>query len=240
MLLVLIVVGSSACNLINRSEFPTDTDQSALITIDQVRAGDGPGQFSLSGTASLPPETRLTVSAVRSLATAAALDDNDDPTLYGILDRQTARIEAGRWQSTLSLWEPNADGLYQEPWQGKSGVLSEDIDPNSSVNFLLTVEPQEYARSIEPGIPSRLEEQINQVLHFTPSGEPYLRVSTVLPVALPDNSARAFTLDANQSPASPWDGRNALDDMSTAIERESQRPFLQEDNLPISENEMLR
>lgn len=238
-LLVLIVIGSSACNLINRPQALTEAELSSLLTIDQVRAGDSPGQFVLSGLSSLPEQTRLTVSAVRVLTSNLAVDGDDASLLYGILARKTARIEAGRWQSTLNLWQPNANGLYQEPWQSQSNQLTSTLSPNPEVDFLLTVEPKDYTQAVANLLPNRPEAAVNQVLHFTPSGEPYLRVSQILPVALPNN-VQAFTLDNNPDQPSPWDGRNTLDSTSTAIQREVEIPFLGDDNLPLSSDRLLR
>jgi hypothetical protein len=233
-LLAVVVMVNTACSLVGFTAAPPT---SSLLTIDQVAEGGGPGRFLLSGKAALPGEVNLTVSAVRRLNSADGVEGQ--PPLYGILDRKTATLEEGRWQATLMLWEPNAEGYYQEPWQRPETALTKEAEPNPTVDFLVTVEPEEFSRSVTPAIPNRLEAAINELLHFTPDGEPYLRVITTQPLPLPNN-VQASRLEETQPPSSPWQGRSALDATNTAIEQISEPPFLQEDNLPITQDRLMR
>lgn len=236
-LLAVVVTLNAACSLVDFTASPPAG--ASLLTIDQVAEGGSPGQFILSGKATLPGEVDLTVSAVRRLGTTdRAMADGQAP-LYGILDRKTATLEDGRWQATLMLWEPNPEGFYQEPWQRPETALDNEAGPNPTVEFLVTVEPEAFSRSVSPAIPNRLEEAVNELLHFTPDGEPYLRVSATQPLPLPNN-IKASRLEATQPPESPWQGRSALDGTNTAIEQISEPPFLQEDNLPIAQDRLMR
>lgn len=234
-LLAMVVALNTACSLVNVTT--TAPTSGSLLTIDQVAEGGAPGSFLLAGKAALPGEADLTVSAVRRLNSTEEAEGQ--PPLYGILDRKTATLEEGRWQATLMLWEPNGEGYYQEPWQRPEAALVSKVGPNPTVEFLVTVEPEAFSQSVSPAIPNRLEAAINELLHFTPDGEPYLRVSTTQPVPLPNN-IQAARLATSPPVPSPWEGRSALDSTNTAIEQISEPPFLQEDNLPITPDRLMR
>ncbi|MFH7242238.1 MAG: hypothetical protein ACHWZW_05235 [Spirulina sp.] len=237
--IALIILLNTACSLINVGFSQSSPTSGDLLTIDQVAETGEPGRFLLSGKATLPGEADLTVSAVRRLNPADGDAESGAPSLYGILDRKTATLDEGRWQATLMLWEPSAAGYYQEPWQRPETPLVETARPDATVDFLLTVEPEEFERSVRPVIPRRLETAINDLLYFTPDGEPYLRVSAAQPIPVPTN-IQAVRLEETPSATSPWEGRAALDNTNTAIETTPDSPFFQEDNLPISQNRLMR
>lgn len=237
--IALIVFLNTACTLTNLGGSRSSPVSSDLLTIDQVAETGEPGRFLLSGKATLPGEADLTVSAVRRLSTAEGGTEDEETFLYGILDRKTATLDEGRWQATLTLWEPSATGYYQEPWQRPESALGETARPNATVDFLLTVEPEVFEQSVRPLIPRRLETAINGLLYFTPDGEPYLRVSTAQPIPVPTN-LQAVRLEEPSTAVSPWDGRAELDDTNTAIGTTPDSPFSQEDNLPIAPNRLMR
>ncbi len=237
--IVLIVVLNTACSLINVGVSQAPPPSGDLLTIDQVTETGEPGRFLLSGKANLPGEADLTVSAVRRLNSANSDAEEGTTSLYGILDRKTATLEEGRWQTTLTLWEPSTVGYYQEPWQRPESPLGKTARPDPTVDFLLTVEPEAFERSVRPVIPRRLETAINDLLYFTPDGEPYLRVSTAQPVPIPTN-LQAVRLEETPPAPSPWEGRAALDNTNTAIETTPDSPFFEEDNLPINSDRLMR
>lgn len=237
--IVLIVFLNTACTLTNLGVSQSSPVSGDLLTIDQVAETGEPGRFRLSGKATLPGEADLTVSAIRRLNAVDRDAEEGATSLYGILDRKTATLEEGRWQATLTIWEPSATGYYQEPWQRPESALGETARPNATVDFLLTVEPEAFERSVRQLIPRRLETAINDLLYFTPDGEPYLRVSTTQPIPIPAN-IQSVRLEESSTAASPWEERAELDNTNTAIETTPDSPFFQEDNLPITPDRLMR
>lgn len=243
-LLFIGILLNTACSLADITPFSAPPSNGDLLTIDQIREGDKPGQFQLSGTANLPVEVDLTVSAVRRLnATTGSIAEGDRaagaPPIFGILDRRTATLEDGRWQATLTLWQANAEGNYQEPWQRPETTLNQVAQPNASVDFLVTVEPKTFAQSLQPAVPKSLETAIDNLLHFTPAGEPYLRVRATQPLAVPDSTMQAARSMTTQEAESPWQGRATLDGPKAAAAIPAP-PFSPDDNLPIPPERLLR
>lgn len=206
-----------------------------VLTIDQVVKSNDPGQFALSGKAALPEQTKLTVSAIRSLTLVSDDQAANQDRLYGILDRRTTLVEDGRWQAQLSLWEVNSEGYYQESWQGDDVSVSDNIKFSPSVNFTLTVESQDILSSKSP----KIDGQISRLIRFTPEGEPYLSASKNLIVPLPQK-VKASGLESLQESEVNWQDRSLIDPTKNSIEKPVEIPFHKEDNLPISPNSLIK
>ncbi|HIK45593.1 MAG TPA: hypothetical protein IGR64_12025 [Leptolyngbyaceae cyanobacterium M65_K2018_010] len=215
------------------------TSDANLLTIDQVSESDGPGQFLLAGKANLPEQTPLTVSAIRQLILPSDNRSNDNDLRYGILDRKTTLVRDARWQVKLSLWEVNSEGYYQENWQQGKGSIATAFQPSPRVDFFLTVEPQDFAQ-VAPKLRSqRLESQVKDLRRFTPEGEPYLSTGTALAIPLPQN-IKSSALETVQKSVGTWEGRATLDKTRSSIESPTEIPFLKEDNLLISPENMMK
>lgn len=243
-LLFISILLNTACSLADVTPFSASPSNGNLLTIDQISTGDEPGQFRLSGQMNLPVQVDLTVSAVRRLnATTGSIAEGDmaagAPPIFGILDRRTATLEDGRWQATLTLWKTTGEGHYQEPWQRPEGLLQQGIQPNPNVDFLVTVEPKTFAQSLQPVIPQRLEPAIDNLMHFTPAGEPYLRVRATQPLTVPDSTMQAARSMTTQEVELPWQGRATLDGPNAAASIPVP-PFAPDDNLPIPPDRLLR
>jgi hypothetical protein len=238
-LVILMVVMGTACSQVADYLLPPNDRGSELLTIERVAESDGAGQFILSGKANLPKQTQLTVSAVRSLTLTTVDDLSNQRILYGILDRQTAVVEDGRWQAKVSLWIPSPEGYYQENWQQEDALIIDDLRPNPMVDFFVTVEPKEFTRSVATASQKELGLDTTLLLNFTPDGEPYLKTSTALAIPLPKN-IKSFTIEPTSQLNSPWQGRASLDNANSAIERLPESPFLEEDNLPLPSENLIR
>lgn len=161
------------------------------LSIRQVQATGRPGVYTVAGNTTLPEQTQITVAALRDFQTAAA------HPVYAILDRQFAKVQQGRWQASLNLWQVAPDGQFQEGWQ-LSDLSS--ADPATTVTFLATLDPANQP----PGLKERIEaqdeaSQVNLV-RFTTDGELYLEDSEQVNVPLPSGRT---TPPAVASPLAP-------------------------------------
>ncbi|MEB3288881.1 MAG: hypothetical protein VKI82_03135 [Leptolyngbya sp.] len=246
LLSVLLVIGmvlNTACSLTDVSRFSTSPSNGDRLTIDQISRGDEPGQFRLAGTVDLPAEVTLTVSAVRRLnAVNEAMPEGEmteeAPPSFSTLDRRTATVENGRWQATLGLWQENAEGGYQELWQTPEMALDQATQPDPRVEFFVAVEPKVFAQFLQPAPPKPMEPAIERLLHVTPAGESYLRVSVTQPLGIPEVMTQTSRRRVAQDTASLWAGRSTLDDPDAA--EIPLLPFSSEDNLPLPPERLLR
>jgi hypothetical protein len=209
------------------------------MTIEQITETGQPGQFTLSGTAILPDQTPLTVSAVRRITPQPNDPLFDEALRYAILDRKSAVVRDGRWQAQLSLWEVSPQGYYQENWQMANRDSPESGLASSTVDFWATLEPIDLNRSNLQTRSEVRDRSRNPLLNFTPDGEPYLKVSEPKAVVLP--SARATTparLPEKDRPG--WAGRSILDSPDSSLTERSPLPFKDNDNLPLPDENLLR
>lgn len=208
------------------------------ITIEQIAEAGQPGQFTLSGTATLADQTPLTVSAVRRITPQATDPLLDEASEYAILDRQSAVVRDGRWQAQLSLWEVGPQGDYQENWQMANGTRAESA-VSATVDFLATLEPLDLAQAQLKARSVVLDRARNPLLNFTPSGEAYLRVNEAKQVALP-NARAATPVRLPEQARSTWEGRLTLDNPESRLTESPLLPFKENDNLPLPEDHLLR
>jgi hypothetical protein len=239
--LALVITLNTACSQVFSQIITPLRGNSSItaLTIDQIRKSDNPGQFMLSGKADLPEQTELTISAIRRLTLLSNDKPSDTDQLYGILDRKTTLVKNGNWQAELSLWEINSEGYYQENWQANEGEISDRIEPDQTINFLLTVEPEDFVDYTTNFNPNKLNDQLSDLIRFTPEGESYLSASKDLPVPLPQK-VKASRLDLPQAPDVSWQNRTLLDPTKTSIEQPTELPFIKEDNLPLSSDSLMR
>lgn len=235
-LALVITLNTSCSQVFSQLISPLRGDSSdTVLTIDQVMKSNDPGQFTLSGKATLPEQTKLTISAIRRLTLVADDQSANQDRLYGILDRKTALVEEGRWQAQLSLWEVNSEGYYQENWQGDDISISDNIEFSPSISFTLAVESQDLPNSKS----QKLDDQMGQLIRFTPEGEPYLSVSKDVVVPLPQK-IRASGLESAEGSGVNWQDRSLVDPTKSSIEKPIEIPFHKEDNLPISSNSLIK
>jgi hypothetical protein len=163
------------------------------------------GTYTLSGTANLPDQSRIIIQGIRNLelsdqdSSSAGDDTNGAPGLYSILDRQTAEVNQGKWQTTLTLWQVAPDGAYQEAWQMNQTTLGLSVRSSTSVTFLATFDPAVQAATLIPAL-RKLENQLgNSRVQFTQTGGWYLEAEKTLALALPTGR----TVPPSRSEAKP-------------------------------------
>jgi hypothetical protein len=200
------------------------------ITIDHIGEAGQPGQFTLSGTATLPAPAPLTVSAVQT-SPALPNDPSQAAPTFAILDRTTAVVSNGRWQAQIDL---SALGSPMNSPTNLPIMLT-----SSAIAFLATVEPADFARSGLARYQGALANARNSLLNFTPDGEPYLQTSKGQTITLPRDRAMSPGT-AYQTEPSTWAGRLSLDPVNSSLQAPQPTPFAETDNLPLPESNVMR
>lgn len=182
-LLTLLAISiCSGCSFVkmplNLSNPPTDV----TLAIEQIEPSGRPGVYNLVGSTNLPDNTEVTISAIRYLLPEAVpVVDTNLP--YAILARQTAEVNAGRWQARLNLWQVAPDGRYQEAWQ-RAGLQS-GTEASASVTFMATLEPLDQVANLEQQLDAENKRLAGNQVRYTPEGEAYLQTSQSLNLPLP-------------------------------------------------------
>lgn len=236
LLVLAVLVLATACDRSTSNLFSRGQNNTVDIVIEQITETGQPGQFILTGTTNLPDKTTLTVSAVRLVNAPNISDLTPEGSQHAILDRKSALVRGGRWQSQLQLWEVGSEGTYQENWQTIVGSAVDPASSSPSVDFLATLEPGDLAKSNLMARSDLLEGANSPLLNFTPDGEPYLKAIQSRVVALPGSALSATGLP--QESQSIWEdraNRGSID--SPGI---PQIPFMDADNAVLPEKNSLR
>lgn len=179
-LLCTITLSSYGCGVLpSASPFAT---LSIDLGVTQVDASNQPGIYEVSGNTTLPDDTKLTVSAIRDLK---AVDTDNDS--YSILDRQTTRVEDGRWTTTLNLWQVAPDGEYREAWQLENSPIEESFKPVPGVTFSATLDPKDAA-PLKTAIERQDTPKLKALEKYNIDGELYLQATKTQTVSLPFGS----------------------------------------------------
>lgn len=211
--LLLLAIGlplfilSSGCNQTLDQLNSTFLSPPLALTILQVEPSGQPGTYSVSGNATLPDGTPITVSAVRYLQAATRLSSSSeaDPA-YVILDRQFASVNQENWQTELTLWQVAPDGALQEAWQLNQQNTGVNYEPNPTVTFLVTLDPTHQPRDLQERVEQLSDEAQAALMRFTTDGELYIQTSKSQPIALPTGATTppsAGTVPANRTALSP-------------------------------------
>ncbi|MEQ8957560.1 MAG: hypothetical protein RLP02_06490 [Coleofasciculus sp. C2-GNP5-27] len=175
-ILVLLLLWCTSCSF-------QDSDDIKL-TLNAQAAGR-PGLYTLSGTTNLPDQSQITVAAIRDLRfpdQAVYRDESYSP--YSILDRQVVRVEDGKWQATLNLWQVAPDGHFREAWQLDESPIGESLQPSSEVSFVALFDPQGQLPTAENQT-IQTPELEGQLVRFTNEGQPYVKVTQSEQIPLP-------------------------------------------------------
>jgi hypothetical protein len=168
--------------------FTRSTETPLEFRIRQVEAADRPGLYAVAGETTLPDKTRITVTALRSLAQTGS-QPSDQPAQivpnYAILDRQIAEVKQGTWKADLNLWQVAPDGEFQEAWQLNQSMLGVRFRPQPEVTFLAMLEPANQPAELKPRLESLGNSPRASSVQYTPEGERYLQASQTLAIALP-------------------------------------------------------
>jgi hypothetical protein len=160
----------------------------------QVKSNNAPGTYDLTGIADLPDESQVRIAAIRYLRPTNLASQKLNPkNTYAILDYQSAKVQSGKWQGQLNLWQVAADGRYQEAWQIHQDALKLPTSPESDVIFLVTLAPVNGAdplRVVEQALKEQGREFDTRLISGTSDGQRmdavrYVRVAQSLPIGLP-------------------------------------------------------
>lgn len=175
-ILVLLLLLCTSCSFQDSQEID--------LTLN-TQAGGRPGLYSLSGTTNLPDQSQITVAAIRNLRfpdQAVYGDESNAP--YSILDRQVVRVEDGKWQATLNLWQVAPDGHFREAWQMEQSPIGDSLQPSADVSFVALFDPQGQLPTVENQT-IQTPELEGQLVRFSNEGQPYVKVTQSQRIPLP-------------------------------------------------------
>ncbi|MCA1990841.1 MAG: hypothetical protein LDL41_02170 [Coleofasciculus sp. S288] len=205
-----------------------------------VQAAGRPGLYSVTGNTNLPNQSQITVAALRYLRPTSDefLSSNSDAS-YSILDRQIARVENGKWQATLNLWQVAPDGQLQEAWQLNQSQTGVSLDPSPEVSFLAIFDPQGQ-------LPTSGQQQVSvqelqgSLVRFTNEGQSYVRASQTQRIALPSGRRPPPVLRAEEI-NDGWGKRYELEPEPGVASTIRPQPIkTKQSNAPLSPSEILR
>ena len=186
--------------------FNRSTSTPLEFRIGQVEATDRPGLYTVIGETTLPQKTRITVTALRSLAQTEAQPGSLTPAQvlsnYAILDRQIAEVRQGKWQVELNLWQVAANGEFQESWQLNQSKLGVHFRPQPEVTFSAMLEPAHQPAELQPRLEKLGNSPRASLVQYTPEGERYLQASQTLAIALPTGKTTPPTAPEQPKPTS--------------------------------------
>lgn len=240
--LALLVAFGTGCSRLQEywGRFPNQ-ETTVAFAIDDIKPTGQSERITLRGTASLPDQTEVAVSAVRILDVPEAGDRLIENAPYAILDRQFVEIENGRWQTSLTLRQPDTNDVLLENWQLDSDLLARAKNPAQNVIFLAAIEPDSFSGTVAGILEEAVINEGETQLTFTSSGEPYLQVSQLVSVQIPSGTApkaeNSFSQTAYQE---SWQARSNYNPQVDNLEEVGQIPFLEQDNLPLPIDSFLR
>lgn len=234
--LALLLVAGSGCSRLPEAwdNFFTRDDTAIDFDIGNVQVVGQTGTIRLEGVASLPDDTQLAVSAIRNLADDSSLDGFSEHSRYAILDRQFATVSSGQWQAEMVLWQPDANNSLFESWQFNAALAQETLAPSPTVVLIVALEPASFSDDIEGILANATINDGNSQLSYTVDGEPYLQVRQPIAVTVP---AGPVALEAGDSTLAAytelWQERSDYNPKVDELTNSPQRPFAEEDNLPL-------
>lgn len=205
-----------------------------------TQAANSPGSYNVSGTTNLPNQSPITVAAIRYLRPAnQEFSSTDSKGLYSILDRQMVRVDQGKWQAVLNLWQVAADGRLQEPWQLGLSTTGLSLNPSNEVSFVATFDPT--GQFLKPAQQEVKNQDLQGTLvRFSSEGLPYVQASQTLQVNLPTGKKTPPTVKAEDLNGG-WGKRYELLPQPTVPDRIStQQLKTSQTNAPLSPGEFLR
>lgn len=205
-----------------------------------AKAANLPGSYNVSGTTNLPNQSPITVAAIRYLRPAnQEFFGTDSNSIYSILDRQIVRVDQGKWQATLNLWQVAPDGRLQEPWQLGLSKTKLSLNPSTEVSFVATFDPTgQFLKPEQQEVKS--QDLQGSLVRFSSEGLPYVQASQTLQVNLPTGKRTPPPVKAEDVNGG-WGKRYELLPQPTVPNRIStQQLKTNQTNAPLSPAEFLR
>ncbi|NEO62955.1 MAG: hypothetical protein F6J98_21960 [Moorea sp. SIO4G2] len=206
-----------------------------------VKPASRPGAYTVSGTSNLPNQSQIAVAAIRYLRpTQQPLFGSNPLGTYSILDRQVVEVdEQGQWEARLNLWEVAPDGRLQEAWQINQSQGRFSVSPNNSVSFLATYEPYGHLGRAEEQQP-QIPEMEGDLVRFNNDGQPYVKASYTLPIALPSGRKSVPSIRAAERNGG-WGNRSELrPQRSVSGSISPQTNLKNQSDTPLSPSEFFR
>jgi hypothetical protein len=104
----------------------------------------GTDSYTVQGNTNLPGKTNILVQAVRSLQPQVKPADSaaKPQPVYAIVAReQVTTSEDGKWQTTLKVLQPQAQGAPLESWQQNFLPQQLPLQADPNLNFIATTDP---------------------------------------------------------------------------------------------------
>lgn len=197
-----------------------------------------PGEYAVSGTAELPPNTELNVLAVRQLRLEQSpLTTLEPKSTYSILTYETVTVTSDRWQTNLTLWQVAPDGAYREAWQLQASELDLNVIPEEEVFFLATLGPVDDLAVIERELALANQRLARRNIQITADGGRFLQTGQILTIDLPtDKTAPIATREEDLNGG--W-GNRYLELPDLPNDRQLQFPNQRQTDAPVMQGEFL-
>ena len=205
-----------------------------------VQAGNGPGLYNVTGSTNLPDQSQITVAAIRYLLPRGQeLLDPDQNATYSILARQIVKVNQGKWQASLNVWQVAPDGRLQEAWQLGSSQTGLALNPATEVSFIATFDPAGQLPTPKQQA-MKIQDIQGSLVRFTTEGQPYVQASQSLQVALPVGRRPPPVLTAEEINGG-WGNRYQLKPEPPVANSSRPEPIeTNQSNAPLSPSEFMR
>ncbi|HBE18059.1 MAG TPA: hypothetical protein DEG17_12125 [Cyanobacteria bacterium UBA11149] len=218
----------------------TSKDETGIKLNLSVEPAGRSGSYSVTATTNLPNQSQIIVSAIRYLNNPGQeFITSKVKNNYAILDRQIVRVEDGKLQATLNLWQVAPDGRLQEAWQIERSQIGSSLEPGSDVSFIATFEPDgQLATDKQQKI--QIPELKGSLVRFSNEGSAYIKASQTLRVSLPSGRRQPPIIKA-EDVNDGWGNRYELKPEPPAPT--NIRPIQiknQQTNAPLSDEEFVR
>ena len=179
--------------LVSCTLLPSINRSSALPSVQtemSVKPGSEPGRYEASGKTAFPDRTALRVAAIRYLYPNAQRSKAQEsrPTYSILAYNDSAIVENGTWNVSLSLWQTAPDGQPLETWQITQAPLNLQVKPDPAVVFIATLAPGikvDALQSLEQQLLSKNQALDPSVVSRTVNGDRFLQVMQTVDAALP-------------------------------------------------------
>lgn len=218
----------------------TSKDSTGINLNLSVQPAGTSGLYSVTGTTNLPNQSQIIVSAIRYLnSPSQGFISSESNNIYSILDRQIVRVENGKLQATLNLWQVAPDGRLEEAWQRDRSQIASSLEAGGEVSFVATFEPDGQL-STDKQQKVQIPEIKGSLVRFSNEGSAYIKASQTLRVSLPFGR-RPPPIIKTEDINDGWGNRYELKPEPPAPTNIRPIPIKnQQTNAPLSDDEFVR
>lgn len=179
---VIFSISTTGCTPVQSVFSRTYNDATLTLNVESLSS---PGQYAVSGEASLPEKTEIAVLAIRNLYSASTRTESTTEPTYSILAYTTVPVVNGTWETTLNLWQIAPDGSYQENWQPEATKLGVTLKPDDTVIVLATLNPIATFGLLEQQLAQQNQRLPRQAIRSNAEGDRYAQIYKQISVGLP-------------------------------------------------------